>query len=297
MNHTDDAATPHRGARREPMQLVRPDGAARFLELATPLLVGNEVENGVMIGVANDVARLREQPVGVYWAVVMKGGGPVASAMRTGAKLLVSTEGELGATAVLAADAVRDGTTRVLGPEAAVRAFARAASESTGVSWRPGRSHRIYVLRRVTPAPPTTGEWRVARVDDTEVLARWMRAFMEESGEPREADAVLGERSARRVAEGSMYVWSDGGVVVSMAAGVGETPNGMRIGAVYTPPEARGRGYATALVAAVSQHLLDRGRAFTYLYTDLANPTSNSIYQKIGYRPVADPLELWVDAS
>jgi predicted GNAT family acetyltransferase len=71
----------------------------------------------------------------------------------------------------------------------------------------------------------------------------------------------------------------------------------MRIGAVYTPPEARGRGYATALVAAVSQHLLDRGRAFTYLYTDLANPTSNSIYQKIGYRPVADPLELWADVS
>jgi predicted GNAT family acetyltransferase len=185
----------------------------------------------------------------------------------------------------------------VLGPAAEVRAFARAATDATNVSWRPGRSHRIYALRRVTPAPPTTGEWRAARAEDTEVLARWMRAFMEESGEPREPEAVFGERTARRIAEGSMYVWCDGGVAVSMAAGVGETPNGMRIGAVYTPPESRGRGYATALVAAVSQHLLDGGRAFTYLYTDLANPTSNSIYQKIGYRPVADPLELRAEAS
>ena len=64
--------------------------------------------------------------------------------------------------------------------------------------------------------------------------------------------------------------------------------NGISVGPVYTPPEQRGRGYATHLTAAFSQHLLDAGYRFCTLFTDLANPTSNSIYQQIGYRAVCD---------
>ena len=72
-------------------------------------------------------------------------------------------------------------------------------------------------------------------------------------------------------------------------AGVGgRTPNGTRIGPVYTPPSERGHGYASALVAAASQAQLDEGLAFCFLFTDLANPTSNHIYQAIGYEPVTD---------
>ena len=72
----------------------------------------------------------------------------------------------------------------------------------------------------------------------------------------------------------------------------GRTPNGIRIGPVYTPPEQRRRGYGSALTAALTQQLLDGGRRFCFLFTDLANPTSNSIYQRIGYRPVTD-VDLW----
>ncbi len=79
--------------------------------------------------------------------------------------------------------------------------------------------------------------------------------------------------------------------VASPAVG-GETPNGIRIGPVYTPPADRGQGYASALVAAVSQAQLDAGRRFCFLYADLANPTSNKIYQAIGYRPVTDALRI-----
>ena len=61
---------------------------------------------------------------------------------------------------------------------------------------------------------------------------------------------------------------------------------------VYTPPEHRGTGYGSAVTAAVSQHALDAGARDVILFTDLANPTSNSIYQKIGYRPVYDSTEL-----
>ncbi len=86
----------------------------------------------------------------------------------------------------------------------------------------------------------------------------------------------------------TMYLWENRDRVVSMAGASGETPNGIRIGPVYTPPELRGRGYASALTAAVSQHQLDSGRRFCFLFTDLANPTSNKIYRAIGYEPVTD---------
>ena len=72
-------------------------------------------------------------------------------------------------------------------------------------------------------------------------------------------------------------------------AGVGgRTPHGTRVGPVYTPPEHRRRGFAGALVAAASQAQLDEGLEFCFLFTDLANPTSNHVYQAIGYEPVTD---------
>jgi predicted GNAT family acetyltransferase len=99
------------------------------------------------------------------------------------------------------------------------------------------------------------------------------------------------ERGDRR-----FWLWEDGGAPVSLVGGGSRTPNGVRIGPVYTPPEQRGRGYASSLTAAVSQRLLDEGRRFCFLYTNLANPTSNRIYLTIGYRPVADALMVAFDA-
>ncbi len=80
--------------------------------------------------------------------------------------------------------------------------------------------------------------------------------------------------------------------VVSLTGVGSQTPNGVRIGPVYTPPEARNHGYASALVAAASQAQLDDGRRFCFLFTDLANPTANHIYQTIGYEPVRD-VDMW----
>jgi hypothetical protein len=101
------------------------------------------------------------------------------------------------------------------------------------------------------------------------------------------ADRMI-QHSERR----GLGFWEDGGQGVSFAAYGNPTPHGIRIAPVYTPPEVRGRGYASACVAALSQCLLDSGRQQCYLYTDLANPTSNKIYQAIGYRPVGDAIEM-----
>ena len=100
-----------------------------------------------------------------------------------------------------------------------------------------------------------------------------------------------------RVHEGSVFIWDDGRRLVSMAAWSGRTPNGVRVNFVYTPPEYRRSGYASACVADLTQRLLNEGRAFCCLYTDLANPTSNKIYQTIGYRPVCEMSDFHFEAG
>jgi predicted GNAT family acetyltransferase len=97
------------------------------------------------------------------------------------------------------------------------------------------------------------------------------------------------------VRDGRVFLWDDGGPVAQTAI-TGSTPRGRRIGAVWTPRDKRRRGYATALVAAVSRRVLDGGSSFAFLFTDLANPVSNSIYPKIGYRPFADYCDIDFEA-
>jgi predicted GNAT family acetyltransferase len=131
---------------------------------------------------------------------------------------------------------------------------------------------------------------RVATADDTALVARWLDGFFADIHEPsfRDVRAIAEERIAQRV----IHLWNDAGRLVSMAAYAGRTPNGIRVNLVYTPPEHRGRGYASNLVAALTQKLLAEGRRFCFLYTDLANPTSNKIYYALGYRPVCDNLRI-----
>lgn len=81
---------------------------------------------------------------------------------------------------------------------------------------------------------------------------------------------------------------------VSLAVYNRETPVSGNIGPVYTPKEYRNTGYATYCVAALSQKILDSGKTCATLMTDLANPISNSIYQKIGYKSVCDLAHFFI---
>ena len=89
------------------------------------------------------------------------------------------------------------------------------------------------------------------------------------------------------VKTGRLWVWDHEGPV-SIASCGNPTDNAMQIGTVYTPPALRGKGYASAVTASLSERLLEQGYSFCCLYTDLANPTSNKIYRQIGYEPVSD---------
>lgn len=176
----------------------------------------------------------------------------------------------------------------VFGPEPVAGAFAALWAERKGVSSVVGTRQRIYRLERVTMPPwRVPGSLRAAQLEDLDLLEAWVQAFSTEAG--------VVTRNARRAAEarineGAVWLWVDG-VPRSMAVEAGHTPNGARIGYVYTPPEFRGRGYASSCVAALSQRVLESGRKLCFLYTDLSNPTSNRIYQRLGYEPVCDVVD------
>ncbi|MGH3650155.1 MAG: GNAT family N-acetyltransferase, partial [Acidimicrobiia bacterium] len=133
---------------------------------------------------------------------------------------------------------------------------------------------------------------RQASHDDVEVLIAWVLAFQGEAiGHAADEDRIRRNVERRLAAPSTrrgfwLHVVDDR--PVAMSGHSGPTPNGIRIGPVYTPPGERGHGYATNLVATQSQWLLDHGHRFCFLYTDLSNPVSNSIYERIGYRQVAE---------
>jgi predicted GNAT family acetyltransferase len=141
----------------------------------------------------------------------------------------------------------------------------------------------------VNSRKPSAGSFRLARSEDLPLLQEWGRAFIEE------VDVVYREDPADTVRDlwgkERLFVWEDG-EVVSMAAFSGPTAHGVRINFVYTPKEERGRGYASSTVMRLSERLLASGRKFCFLFTDRKNPTSNRIYERIGYRRVSDWIEM-----
>ncbi|MFF8773807.1 GNAT family N-acetyltransferase [Kitasatospora sp. NPDC015120] len=180
--------------------------------------------------------------------------------------------------------------TGVGGGVAAVRAFGAAWAGSTGVTGTVRTSERLYRLGELTGPPrPPAGRSRLAGPADRELLIRWFEEFA------AEADALLPNVAKAvddRTADGRLHLWEDAGRPVAVAGASAVVAGMSRLGPVYTPAEARGRGYASAVTAAASAAALAGGAAEVLLYTDLSNPTSNSIYQQIGYRPVEDCLEL-----
>ena len=145
---------------------------------------------------------------------------------------------------------------------------------------------RVYELKKVIHLGSSRGKLRVAIEDDCELVTQWIFDFQQEISMISDI-AEAQERAKSRISDRDIYIWEDG-KPVSMAAKSRPTSNGISVNLVYTPPELRRRGYATSCVANLSQLLLDSGWKFCALFTDLSNPTSNHIYQKIGYTPVCD---------
>ncbi len=279
------------------MPLIVHDHAVvdEFLTVARAFLAEREAENNLLFGISSavrDTPELFPDDPPRFATVVDAGGRIVAATLRTPPhNQVLSWTDDMDAVDALV-DALRhEPLPGVLGSTEAASRFASKWTNATGQNARVEVAERIFRLSSViAPDQPASGTWRLAEPRDRDLIARWAIDFFAEAvpeAPPIPDPAATADRWIARVGR-MLYLWEDGDTVVSMVGAGGETPNGIRIGPVYTPPDLRGRGYASSLTAAASADQLGRGRRFCFLFTDLANPTSNKIYQAIGYEPVCD---------
>jgi GNAT superfamily N-acetyltransferase len=175
--------------------------------------------------------------------------------------------------------------------EEPAQAFAAAWRERTQGQVHVHRRMRLYRLAELSwPDPPPEGAPRLAREDDVALMAEWFSAFVHEVDDMGGEDQEAAVRD--RISYGGLTVWEAGGAPVALAGVTRQVAGMVRVGPVYTPPDLRGHGYASAVTAEVSRAARAAGAGEVLLYTDLANPVSNSIYQRIGYRNIEDRVVL-----
>jgi predicted GNAT family acetyltransferase len=275
------------------VRVERHADADGFLARAGEFLAAREAEHNLILGLSS---RLRVAPLlfgePAYFAVIERDGRVVAATMRTPPhNLILSEVDDLAAIEPLLEDARAEfgSLPGVVGPKEPVARFAQAWHEPARLEL----AQRAFRADHVDPPSGVPGRMRDYERGDRVLAIRWMDAFVEEAlPEPPPGTSEEFVDHREEDPDGGLVLWEHEDRTVSMAGFGGRTPNGIRIGPVYTPPELRGRGYASALTAAVTKRLLDGGLRFCFLFTDLANPTSNSIYQRIGYQPVSD-FDLW----
>ena len=267
-----------------------------FLAAAAPLLLEDEARNNLILGIAGTLERHPSVYRGFrLWLVEDERGEATCAALQTPPYNLVLGRPRDDDALVALANALsaqRVELPGVTGAVPEVDIFSESWVARNGMSRQRRVAQRIYRLTELRPVVQARGHARTATDADRELLVDWVNAFVAEAlpqGAPG-GDAERTVDARLRTGAGGFTIWDDDGPV-SLTGWGGRTPNGVRIGPVYTPPEHRRRGYGSAVTAAVTAAQLAAGRRFCFLYTDLANPTSNKIYADIGYEPVCDAID------
>ncbi|MGC4892645.1 GNAT family N-acetyltransferase [Micromonospora sp. DT31] len=280
-----------------------------FLAAAEPYLAADPVRGTVVASVAHRMAARRAEGVALpendWWLVVRDASGAVVGAgMRCAPfpprpPFLLSMPDQ--AAVALAHTLHRRGerVRAVNGALPAVRVCAEEVARLDGGRVEVAQHTRVHVLDALAPPAPVPGALRVASAADIDLVVAWFGAFMadadEQAGRPRGTSAHEAPDRAellRRIRDGRVWFWTDGsGRPVHLTAANPPSFGVARVGPVYTPPEQRGRGWAGNAVAEVSRLLTAEG-ARVCLFTDQANPVSNGLYARIGFRPLVDMANL-----
>lgn len=259
-----------------------------FRETALPFLMEAEAENNLLIGISLSLA-IACPPAGhherFFW-VVRDGPKICGVAMwRPPYNLVLSYPFPDPALTALSEFLLEKHPSLpgILGPNYVACEFTSKWTAATSLAANIRHEERIYRLKHVEPLALPLGRIVRAERDHMALLSAWVDDLLQETDEKSNSLALLDAG----ISDGRISIWSDE-KPVSMAAWTGPTPNGVSINMVYTPPGLRCRGYATAVVSTLSSMLLRRGKSFCTLYADLSNPMANSLYQRIGYKPVLD---------
>jgi uncharacterized protein len=274
------------------MELRRFHSIEEFYRRAESFLVEREAEHNLVLGICTILMRHPER-IGhpPYLACVEQAGQVVAVAfMGPPNRLVLSHIAAPGAIPLIAGDLYGEykALPGVIASVTFAKAFADEWRRLSDQNYKLSMAQRIYQLEEVRPVRGVPGHIRRATEEDRSLLREWLAEFNEEALGETDTSGIDGmvDRFLGFETQG-LYLWEDGRPV-SMSGYGRPTPKGIVVQAVYTPHEQRGRGYASANVAALSRLLLDQGGKYCFLYTDRANPTANHIYQAIGYTPVCD---------
>jgi GNAT superfamily N-acetyltransferase len=292
------------------MELCFYDDPSEFLAVAGEHLALEPVVGTVVTTVAERV--VRERAAGIPWpegvpcwfVAVVDEGKVVGTAMRTatfGAYPLFVLPMPDQAANELARIVVERGeqVSSANGALPAVQRFLDRVASRSGGTAEVAIHTRLFELTDLVEARPVEGRLRPARADEETLVSDWYAAFMadadEQGGRPRGSsahEAPTADMIRRSMDEGRILIWEDGSGRPVSVVGASQPAYGVsRLGPVYTPPAHRGHGYASAAVAEVSRAILAAG-ARPCLFTDQANPTSNKIYQQLGYRAVVDMAQM-----
>ena len=264
--------------------------AQEFLDVAGPHLRADAASNTVLLTAATSVAAGGpavfgdEPPLFGWWS---SAGGVVDGAFMHTPPFPAQLTALPGAAVDPLAELLADFPRRLAGVSAAGR-----LAEAFAAAWCARRDaiaeialrlrlYRLATLREPEPAP--TGRADLATVAEEALVRDWFDAFARETGALLGASRTLPER----LAAGSLTLWRDArGTPVALAGFSREVDGARRIGPVFTVEEHRRHGYGGAVTAAACGRALDRGTAQLLLYADIDNPTSNTLYRRLGFEPV-----------
>jgi GNAT superfamily N-acetyltransferase len=280
----------------EGMEVVPQTDAEAFARLARPLLEPDPLRHTSVLTILGSVVAGAVEPV--VMVTVHDDGAVVGALLRTAGhvSLVSAVPARCAATVVDGLLALGVDPEGAMGPAEEAEAFAAAWSARTGATVDVAMRMRLFAVDELCPPASVPGAARAVAPRDEgliDLLAAWRKAFDAELDPSWPHPPTSREHVVRAVASGAgELVWEVDGTPVAQAAARAVTAGMSRIGPVYTPPEHRGRGYAAAVTAAAARWVLDRGARHVLLYTDLANPTTNRLYPRLGFRPRYDALEL-----
>jgi ribosomal protein S18 acetylase RimI-like enzyme len=269
----------------------------KFIEVSYDFLIEKEAENNLIFGLLN---KLKDNPY-VYGeeypilTAIFKDDKVNLISIRTPPfNQLISYTDNMNSIDTLV-DALNERNyilPGVLGCKEAAAKFVKLWAKVNGLKFRLVMNERIYKLTHVNES--TLGNKNFMGVSQVynELILQWVKEFIletfSESQQETERSLNSMDRIKVDIKNKKFYLLMENSEPLSMVKEAMKTPNGASINNVYTPPHLRRRGYATECVAKLSKKLLKEGNKFCFLFTDLMNPTSNSIYQKVGYRSVID---------
>jgi len=278
------------------MEVVPHTDAGAFARLAHPLLEADPARHTSVLNVLHGVQTGAFEPVTML--TVHEDGAVVAALLRTADRpVLVSAAPPRCSGVVVDALAALDRQVEgVQGPVEEAGAVAAAWAARTGACATVALRMRLFALDELRAPTGVAGAARAVDPDDTadlDVLAAWRTAFGDAVGSPGRHPHTERDNVVRAVETGGAeLIWEVDGRLVAQASARAVVAGMSRIGPVYTPPEHRNRGYAAAVTSAAARWALDQGARHVLLYTDLANPTTNRLYPRLGFRPRYDALEL-----